>query len=137
MNLNELKDVASKQQKIIADYLLELAKNDECLMNKLLETDKTMQGCMSYITDEAKKQAENNVAMIQDSDVYEWAKHYFLEDSLSCEPKGNKEIQAEIEEYNTSSEEDPVEEKPVKQKETKADKIKDKLYDGLDLFSME
>lgn len=155
MNLSKLKDLKNKQQKIIADYLLGLAQNDECLMNKLLETDKTIQGCMSYIYKEARKQAENSIAFIENEVVYEWAKHYFLEDSLNCEPKGNKNTQEKVEKNNTNDEEEAEEiddiensedvaeieekeeSKPVKQKKTKVEKIKDKLYDGLDLFSME
>lgn len=142
MNLSKLKDLKNKQQKIIADYLLGLAQNDECLMNKLLETDKTIQGCTSYINKEALKQVENGLAFIENDVVYEWAKHYFLEDSLNCEPKGNKKVQAkpeeETEEINDIEEVAKIEEqKLAKQKETKINKIKDKLYDGLDLFSME
>lgn len=133
MNLNKLKDLKNKQQKIIADYLLGLAQNDECLMNKLLETDKTIQGCTSYINKEALKQTENGLAFIENDVVYEWAKHYFLEDSLNYEPKGNKKVQAKPEEEVAEIEE----QKLAKQKETKINKIKDKLYDGLDLFSME
>ena len=29
--------------------------------------------------------AENNVAVIPDAEVFEWAVHYILEDSLNCE----------------------------------------------------
>ena len=148
MNLSKLKDLKNKQQKIIADYLLSVAQNDECLMNKLLETDKTIQGCISYINKEALKEAEDGLAFLENEVVYEWAKHYFLEDSLNCEPKGNKKAQAkpeeeteEIDDIESSDEVAEIEEKeepkPVKQKKTKIEKIKDKLYDGLDLFSME
>lgn len=148
MDLKKLKDLENKQQKIIADYLLELAQNDECLMDKLLETDKTMKGCTSYINKEALKQAENGISFIENEVVYEWAKHYFLEDSLNCEPKGNKKAQAkaeeeteEIDDIESSDEVEELEEKekpkPVKEKKTRVEKIKDKLYDGLDLFSME
>ena len=106
-------------------------------MNKLLETDKTIQGCISYINKEALKQVENGLAFIENDIVYEWAKHYFLEDSLNCEPKGNKKVQAKPEEE--TEEIDDIEEvaEVEEQKGTKINKIKDRLYDGLDLFSME
>lgn len=43
---------------------------------------KTMAGCWNYIRDEARKKARNQVAVIEDAEVYGWAVHYFEEDDI-------------------------------------------------------
>ena len=87
MNLESLKKLDKKYAQAIANYLLGRIETDECLKDKLEETSKTLKGCVSYVKSEAKKQAEDGVAMIEDSQVYEWCVHYFLEDSLDFETK--------------------------------------------------
>ena len=51
---------------------------------KTLISKKTLDGFMTYATDEAKKQAEKSArsACIEDAVVYGWAVHYFEEDSI-------------------------------------------------------
>lgn len=43
---------------------------------------KDMTSLMQYIYEQAKKQAQNNCAMIEDKIVYGWAMHYLEEDSI-------------------------------------------------------
>ena len=97
---------------------------------------------------EAKKQAEDNVAIIEDQQVYEWAVHYFLEDSLDFEPKENPskkknkhddKEEEETEKVETLFGEDEVvkEKKKSIPKETKTKKdIKKKLFDQISLFDL-
>lgn len=87
MKLEELKKQDKAYAKAIAGYLLNRMETDEPLRTKFLETQKTLVGCVEFIKTEAKKQAENNIAIIEDSQVYEWAVHYFLEDSINNESK--------------------------------------------------
>lgn len=51
---------------------------------KILTSKKTLDGFMSYATDEARKIAEKGArcACIDDSVVFGWAIHYFEEDSI-------------------------------------------------------
>lgn len=43
---------------------------------------KTLKGCMTFITNNARKEAQNGVACVEDSVVFGWAVHYFEEDSI-------------------------------------------------------
>ena len=148
MNLEALKKLDKKYAQAIANYLLNRIETDECLKVKLEETNKTLKGCVEYVKKEAKKQVEDNVAIIEDQQVYEWAVHYFLEDSLDCEPKekpskkknknDNKE-EEETEKVETLfGEEEVVKEKKKSiPKETKTKKdIKKKLFDQISLFDL-
>lgn len=148
MDLEALKKLDKKYAQAIANYLLNRIETDECLNNKLLETNKTLKGCVEYIKSEAKKQAEDNVAIIEDQQVYEWSVHYFLEDSLDCEPKAkpskkkNKNDDEEEEEtekvVTLFGEEEVVKEKKKSTpKETKTKKdIEKKLVEQISLFDL-
>ena len=148
MNLEALKKLDKKYAQAIANYLLNRIETDECLKAKLEETTKTLKGCVEYVKKEANKQAEDNVAIIEDQQVYEWVVHYFLEDSLDCEPKAkpskkkNKnddEEEEETEKVETLfGEEEVVKEKKKSiPKETKTKKdIKKKLFDQISLFDL-
>ena len=148
MNLEALKKLDKKYAQAIANYLLNRIETDECLKAKLEETNKTLKGCVEYVKKEAKKQAEDNVAIIEDQQVYEWAVHYFLEDSIDFEPtekpskKKNKnddkeEEETEKDETLFGEEEVVKEEKKSIPKETKTKKdIKKKLFDQISLFDL-
>lgn len=135
MNLESLRNLDKKYAQAIANYLLNRIETDECLKNKLEETNKSLKGCVGYVKSEAKKEAEDGVAMIEDQQVYEWAVHYFLEDSLDCEPKekANKKKNEVQDEEDVEEEEEPEkietlfgEEEVTKEKKpnTKEDKPK-------------
>lgn len=87
MNKEDLTKIEKKQLKIIGEYLAKRCEKDKVLLEKIENSKKTLVGCFAFIKSEAKKQAEDNCAMIEDSQVFEWATHYFLEDSLDFEPK--------------------------------------------------
>ena len=56
-----------------------IKKNGKILLNR-----KTLDGFMSFATEEARKQAEKGAryAMVEDAVVFGWAVHYFEEDSI-------------------------------------------------------
>ena len=148
MNLEALKKLEKKYAQAIANYLLNRIETDECLKAKIEETNKTLKGCVEYVKKEAKKQAEDNVAIIEDQQVYEWAVHYFLEDSIDFEPKeklskkknkndDKEEEETEKDETLFGEEEVVKEEKKSIPKETKTKKdIKKKLFDQISLFDL-
>ena len=101
-------------RKAIIKYLQERCKTDTDLAEACKKENKTLDGLVSYIVSEARKQAENNVACIPDEEVYGWAVHYILEDSLNCESGKNSE-----EKPAEKSVESPEKEKPVSVKKSK------------------
>lgn len=92
MKLN-LEAITKEQQRIKA-YLEENASdilagkiNNGVLIKKdgkILLNRKTLDGFMSFATEEARKQAEKGAryAMVEDAVVFGWAVHYFEEDSI-------------------------------------------------------
>lgn len=113
-------------RKAIIKYLQERCKTDTYLAEACKKENKTLDGLVSYIVSEARKQAENNVACIPDEEVYGWAVHYILEDSLNCESGKNSE-----EKPAEKSVESPEKEKPVsvkKSKKTIADECQLNLF---------
>ena len=113
MNLEDLRKLDKKYAQAIADYLLKRIESDECLKEKLETTTKTLKGCLAYVKSEAKKQAEDNVAVIMDSEVYEWAVHYFLEDSLNNEPKKETKVESKPKKEEAPKVEEPVQTEKV------------------------
>lgn len=98
----------------IIGYLCERCKTDTYLAEACKKENKSLDGCIKYITEQARKKAENNVAVIPDAEVFEWAVHYILEDSLNCESGKNSE-----EKTAEKSVESPEKEKPVSAKKLK------------------
>lgn len=154
----ELKLVAkTKQETIIKDYLesnvsealaekinngVKVEKDGKTLISK-----KSLAGCMNYIYEEARKQAKNNVAVIEDQVVFGWAVHYFEEDSIggglfnedgteykSEKAKVDKPKKANMTAVNDTNEEEAEETdiEPVVQKE----KATKQVNPQLSLFDM-
>ena len=80
-------DAKDNNKLAIAKYLTDRTFADSALDEACKKENKTLDGVMKYITQEAKKLAVGGCAMVEDSTVYEWAVHYILEDSLDCEKK--------------------------------------------------
>lgn len=98
----------------IIGYLRERCKTDTYLAEACKKENKSLDGCIKYIVEQARKKAENNVAVIPDAEVYDLAVHYILEDSLNCETdKKSEEKTAE------KSVESPEKEKSVSAKKSK------------------
>lgn len=66
------------QEEIIKKYLDEQSTKDEAL--RALYVPAKIKDCFAYIKSEAKKQAKNGCAMIEDSVVFKWARDYYLEE---------------------------------------------------------
>lgn len=95
VNLEDKLDQEYKKR--IADYLAERCKTDNCLALACMKDNKSLDGVIAYVKSEARKQAQDGVACIPDEEVFGWAVHYILEDSLSSsfEPKP-KQIVKEV-----------------------------------------
>lgn len=132
MNVNDLKKVENKQMQIIADELLKRAEKDECLMNKLIETNKTIKECFKYIKEQAQKKAIDGCCFMQDDEVYQLAQHFFLEDEIKTE--FNNSTVEEKQEIKNDNDDNSKEENI--EKKSKKEIAKEKLYGDIDLFSL-
>lgn len=74
----------SQQDKTKA-YLDKRTQEDSLFAVTYAKENKNIQDCCSYITSQAKKQAINGCAMIEDDVVYGWAVHYYDEDDIKVE----------------------------------------------------
>ena len=111
----------------IIGYLRERCKTDTYLAEACKKENKSLDGCIKYITEQARKKTENNVAVIPDAEVFEWAVHYILEDSLNCETgKKSEEKTAEK----------PVE-GPEKEKSVSVKKSKKTIADEWNLLGFD
>lgn len=80
------KDTSEKR---VADHLQRIIDDgNTTLEEKIIQCAKTITECFAYIKFEAKKQASNGCAMIDDDVVYGWAVHYYEE---LGKPKGYKQ----------------------------------------------
>lgn len=81
-----LKGQKDKYLQIIVNYLMLQTEMSEAFLNE----EKNLKDMATYIKDLAKKQATNNVAVIEDAVVFQWAKDYF---NKSNEELGIKKIE--------------------------------------------
>ena len=65
----------------IIEYLL--TRTD--MNDKYLNEEKTLKQMVEFIKNNAKKNAQNGIAMIEDEIVYSWAIHYFDETNKDLE----------------------------------------------------
>lgn len=119
MNTELLKE---EYKKMIAKYLKERCETDPFLAEAVQKPGKTLDGVIKYVTSEARKKATGNVAVIPDDEVYSWAVHYILEDSLDSEP-GKAEKPVKEEKKVQKKESDKVKLKIVKQEPTIAQEL--------------
>ena len=69
-------------EEIIKKYLAQRSLTDDSVARNMKKPNKSIKGCCKYITEQARKAAKNNVAMIEDEVVYGWAVHYYDEDNI-------------------------------------------------------
>lgn len=106
----------------------------EELAEKINRGAKTFEGCAAFIKGEARKQAQNGVAVIEDATVYGWAMHFFEEDEIP-EPDEKAKTAASV--GVTTKGAQTAEQKPKQQQapREKAQKPKkDDGYEQLDIF---
>lgn len=81
-----------KLRDYITEQLNNMAAQDENFKARYEDKDKSMDECVKYIFEQAKKQAENNCAAIDNDEVLNWAVHYYQE--KDCKPKNS--VMAEV-----------------------------------------
>lgn len=63
-----------KYVKKVGEHLIQHTELNQAFLNE----EKNLNDMLQYIEDKAKKRAVNNVAVIEDDDVYKWAINYFI-----------------------------------------------------------
>mgnify|MGYP002624967430 CR=1 FL=1 len=100
----------SPQEIAVKKYLDDLSEKDECLRTLYLPSK--IKDCFRYITEQARKKAVNNCAMIEDSVVYKWARDYYIEELPKSADK--QTVEAVHEKAEAAESEKPKEEKEPK-----------------------
>ena len=77
-------------EEIIKKYLEERAAEDLNIAANLQKKTKSIERCCKYITEQARKQQKNGVAVIDDDVVFGWAIHYYDEDGLDIDKPQKK-----------------------------------------------
>ena len=83
----KMENLDKQYKRMIAQALQKRMDEDPLFKAKCEESSKTLDGVLAYVKREARKQNEGGCAVIADEEVYQWAVHYVLEDSLDCESK--------------------------------------------------
>lgn len=85
-----MEEELSENEKIVKSYLDKQSESDGAL--KSFYVPSRIKDCFNYITEQTRKKAVNNCAMIEDTQVYKWARDYYLE----VLPKENDKDATEI-----------------------------------------
>ena len=69
-------------KELIKNHLDTMAQQDAAFAERYKLESKSLDECLQYINQEARKQATNGCAAIEDAVVYGWAAHYYQEDNI-------------------------------------------------------
>ena len=72
-------------------HLQKMAAADSNFKERFEDKNKNIDDCHRQV--QAKKEAENNVAVISNEDVFKWAAHYYQEKDIKVEPADSCSIQ--------------------------------------------
>jgi hypothetical protein len=75
----------NNHEQVIKNYLETQIVEDAALREKY--DPEKLSACYKYIVSQAKKQADNGCAMIEDAVVYKWARDFYLEGLQNEEPE--------------------------------------------------
>lgn len=109
-------------KKVIKKYLLNYAKEnnwDKFDENKL-------DTCIDYIKSQARKRAEDGVAVIEDKEVFGWAVHYFDEGgNVEIDDNFNNRTKVEVKKAEVK----PKKEKPLVKKKVEKNDNQMSIFD--------
>ena len=113
-------------QEAVKKHLDKMAEQDFAFAERYKDEKKSIEECAKYIMQEARKQAKNGCAAIEDAVVYGWAVHYYQEENIKVDSAPKAKVVA------------PKVEKPKEVKPIKA-LVKDKKNENkcvqMDLFA--
>ncbi len=91
--MSEKEEKLSAYEELIKKYLDKQTETDAAL--KSVYDPAKIKDCFKFITEQARKQAVNNCAMIEDSKVYKWARDYYLEE---LQKETEKDVSGKVQE---------------------------------------
>lgn len=99
--------LSAYEQAILSEMERRAQGGDSLLAEALKNVGKTIQSCFAYVKEQARKQATAGCAMIEDSVVYGWAHHYYIEsqETIDAEMKKTKSAPKEKTEEEKKAEE--------------------------------
>lgn len=74
-----LEQAKEAYKKRILQFLSERVKSDPLVANGCKDENKNIDDCIKYVIEQARKQAVNNCAFIEDEEVFGWVVHYVTE----------------------------------------------------------
>lgn len=89
--MSKKEEKLSAYEELVKKYLDKQVENDTALKN--VYDSAKIKDYFKYITELARKQAVNNCAMIEDSQVYKWARDYYLEE---LPKQANKDVSDKV-----------------------------------------
>jgi hypothetical protein len=78
----------------IKAHLDKMAQQDFAFAERYNDKKKSLDKCVKYIMAEAKKQAKNGCAAIEDAVVFGWAAHYYQEDNVEVDESVKAKVKA-------------------------------------------
>lgn len=115
--------LSAYEKVVLAEMERRAEQGDTLVANALKSADKNIHACWQYVTAQAKKKAVGNCAMIEDSVVYSWAHHYYIESKETIDEEMKPKATAK-----PKAEKKPAPKKEVEKETKKADtKKKDKI----------
>lgn len=79
----------NNHEQVIKNYLETQIVEDAALKEKY--DPEKLSACYKYIVSQARKQADNGCAMIEDAVVYKWARDFYLEGTQNVEEPEEEE----------------------------------------------
>ena len=119
-------------KEIIKQHLEKMAVVDKSFAEKFANKEKSIEKCCDYIVNQARKQAVESAAVVQDDVVFGWAAHYYQETNEDLANEGKEKtkttntIDDKVSCTVSISKSTPTKKSPVKKENSK--------YIELDLF---
>lgn len=73
----EAEKINTDMAKVISSHIISTHLKTDDNADIVLDKKKALNDCMKMITDNARKLAENNTAVVEDATVYEWVREYY------------------------------------------------------------
>lgn len=126
------KEKLNAYEELVKKYLDKQVETDTAL--KSVYDSSKIKDCFKFITENARKQAINNCAMVEDTQVYKWARDYYLEELPKQENKDvSNKVQKLTEKLDNAIQKSDECSKSTKEVLTKADDVLVRLKNATQL----
>ncbi len=81
---NEVNSIKSDHAQKIGEYLIDHMTEEAAAL--IMKESKSLEGCIASIVKKARSRAIKNCAVIEDSEVYAWAREYYDIENMIGQP---------------------------------------------------